>query len=462
MNASEAAAELERLRPAVAAGFMPSWAYNDPGLYDIELAAIFRRCWLYIGHESELRQPGDFAVRRLGQESVVFVRGDDGRIRVFVNACRHRGTEICRVARGNAADFRCPYHGWTYRNTGALIGVPARMEAYRALDLDQWGLVEIHRVDTYRGLVFANADPGAPSLADYLGEYAWYLDIQLGLTEGGMEVLGEPHRWEVAGDWKLPAENFCGDSSHTQSTHRSVLDAGLAATESAGPPGKAFGVHANTPEGHAISIRQLPEGSDVFWGYPETVRRLITAPRLDDGQRGLAARAVVHDGTVFPNFSFLHIGVKTHPADDGCAFLTVRVWQPTGPGRMEIWSWVLAPAEASEADRERIYAAAASSFSPTGSFEQDDVTVWSSISRSARSSLLAEAGLLWNYEMGMDHMGGSPPLANWPGPGTAHPSNAGESGLRAFHDRWIAQILDGWPTSRRPTASAPSPATVHA
>ena len=83
------------------------------------------------------------------------------------------------------------------------------------------------KIATYCGLVFATLDPDAVPFEEYLGRYRWYLDIQLKLTPGGMEVLGEPHRWVVDANWKQGAENFCGDSSHTQMTHRSAIEAGL-------------------------------------------------------------------------------------------------------------------------------------------------------------------------------------------------------------------------------------------
>src|ERR1051325_681520 len=90
-------------------GLIPARVFGDRGLYELELRRIFARAWLFIGHESELPNPGDFAMRQMGEDAFIFIRDAEGVIRVLFNACRHRGTQICRVEKGNAAQFICPY-----------------------------------------------------------------------------------------------------------------------------------------------------------------------------------------------------------------------------------------------------------------------------------------------------------------------------------------------------------------
>ncbi|HEY8691366.1 MAG TPA: Rieske 2Fe-2S domain-containing protein [Chloroflexota bacterium] len=436
--------EIERLLDGMGdeldRGLLPARVFNDPDIHALELRRIFARCWVFVGLESEIPNAGDFCLRRIGEDPFIFIRDDDGEIRALYNSCRHRGSVVCRIDRGNAAEFSCPYHGWTYKNNGQLLGVPARNDAYRQLDLSEWGLFEAAQVSTYCGLVFANLDPNAPGLPDYLGKFKWYLDIQFHLSDGGMEVLGEPHRWWVDGDWKSGAENFCGDSSHTHMTHLSLLQTGLAEAAAAGSTGRAFGLHVNECDGHAISIRWLPPDSNLFFGYPPEVTRLFRPGRLSEAQFDLARRGVVHDGTVFPNFSFIHFSGKVDFDQPPAAYLALRVWQPRGPGKMEVWNWVLAPKEASAEYKDRAYRAGMGTFSPSGNFEQDDVTVWSGISRSAGSVFTALQDVRLNYQMGMPGMSTVEPLADWAGPGVAWPSNAGESGLRTFHRRWIGQM----------------------
>src|SRR5437867_3425842 len=183
-------------------GLVPLRIYNDPELYELELERIFARCWVCVAHESEIPNPGDYVLRTIGEDPWIVIRDDNGDVHVLFNSCRHRGTQVCGADQGNTDLFRCPYHGWTYDNSGALVVVPERLEAYKMLDLREWGLHQAPQMDTYQGLIFACLDPEAPSLADYLGDFTWYMDLSFGMAKGGMEVVGEPNRWVMAGDWK--------------------------------------------------------------------------------------------------------------------------------------------------------------------------------------------------------------------------------------------------------------------
>jgi phenylpropionate dioxygenase-like ring-hydroxylating dioxygenase large terminal subunit len=334
-------------------GLIPLQIFNNKDVHDLELRRIFTRSWVFIAHETEIPNKGDFVSRSIGEDPFICVRDDQGVIRVLLNSCRHRGAQLCRVEMGNTRAFTCPFHGWSYKTTGELDGVPAPRQGYRGLKLSEWGLYSAPHVENYRGLIFANLDPNAIPFIEYLGGYKWYLDIQFGLSPGGMTVLGEPHRWLVDADWKQGAENFCGDSSHTQMTHRSAMDVGIVGSTAAGAPGKNHGLHVHC-DGYAISIRQIP-GEDLFWNYPKEVTRHFSPENLSQAQFELAKQSLVHNGTVFPNFSFLHLGVSDSVDRPPAGFLTMRVWQPKGPGKMEVWNWILAPKEASEEYKRRAY-----------------------------------------------------------------------------------------------------------
>jgi phenylpropionate dioxygenase-like ring-hydroxylating dioxygenase large terminal subunit len=440
-HASEVDELLGRVAREMTDGLLPARVFADPDLYRAELRRIFTRAWVFIGFEAELPRPGDYSLRRIGEDSFIFVRDDAGRLRVLFNACRHRGTQLCRTDWGNAANFTCPYHGWSYENSGALTAVPAQDMGYRGLDLSDWGLHEAAQIDSYNGMVFACLDPSAPALEDYLGDVRWYLDIQFRLTSQGMAVLGEPHRWIVDANWKQGAENFCGDSSHTQMTHRSVLDAGYIPSEA----GAAHGLQVHDCDGHAVSMRQRKDGVSVFWEYPEEVTRHFDAKRLGADQFDLARGGMAHLGTVFPNFSFLHVGLTNSREQDAGGYLSVRVWQPMGPTRMEIWNWILAPREASDAYKRRAYQLGTNSFSPSGTFEQDDVAIWPGVARNASSVFAEMNDMTFNYQMGLGERFNVEPIEDWPGPGRAVPSNAGEGGLRTFHQSWLRMMTADTP-----------------
>ncbi len=97
--------------------------YTDPAIFDDEMDQIFHRGWVYIGHESEIPKPGDFRTRRIGRQPVIFIRDDEAHVRVLMNRCTHRAAVVCPHEHGNAKGFVCAYHGWTFRNNGALIAV---------------------------------------------------------------------------------------------------------------------------------------------------------------------------------------------------------------------------------------------------------------------------------------------------------------------------------------------------
>src|SRR5207237_9315220 len=99
-------------------------AMTAPEILALERERIFDRCWLYVGHESEIPGPGDYRRRTVANRSVIFARGSDGVIRTLLNTCMHRGARVCRQDEGNARTFQCFYHAWTFDNRGELVGVP--------------------------------------------------------------------------------------------------------------------------------------------------------------------------------------------------------------------------------------------------------------------------------------------------------------------------------------------------
>ncbi len=400
-------------------GLIDRSIFVDREIYDLELERIFARCWLFIGHESQLPNPGDFITTYMGEDPVIVSRDGEGKLGAFINMCRHRGNRVCRADRGNAKYFTCAFHGWVYNNQGNLVSVPSWKESYfEELDLSEWGLVHVAQLDTYKGLIFATFDAEAPSLLEYLGDMAWYLDMMFDRREGGVELIGGAHRWVLESNWKVSAENFVGDMYHAYPSHQSAIQAGWdSGDETEGPIFQGYQVSPGN--GHGLGIFYFLEGEEVWSrsNYPDT--REYAKAIIDEVEQRLgrvrARKVRPNHGTVFPNLSFLPNG-------------TLRIWHPRGPGKMEIWAWIFvdkaAPAEVKEAQRINV----TQTFSTAGTWEQDDMDNWMQVARSGRGAVSRRT--LANYQMGLGHE-------------TTHPDLRGRIGefysdinQRSMYDRW--------------------------
>lgn len=201
--------------------------YTSPEIFRREMDSIFKTGWVYVAHESEVTEPGDYLTRMIGHDPVVVVRGKDGVVRVVLNRCTHRANKLCNAEKGNANSFRCPYHGWTFNNTGALQGVPMREgygEAFNQVR-SELGLAQAPRVDSYGGFVFASLAAYGISLREHLGKATGAIDRLLNLSptrEIDLRANWMKHLHHA--NWKMVVENNV-DGYHALFTHASVYDA---------------------------------------------------------------------------------------------------------------------------------------------------------------------------------------------------------------------------------------------
>ena len=98
--------------------------YTDPAVFELEMDRLFGRAWLYLAHESQVAETGDFVTAYIGNRPVIVSRHSDGEIYAFANRCTHRGMKVCRYDQGNTRVFTCPYHAWSFALDGSLQGVP--------------------------------------------------------------------------------------------------------------------------------------------------------------------------------------------------------------------------------------------------------------------------------------------------------------------------------------------------
>ena len=401
-------------------GLISRRIFIEQEIYEQELKQIFARCWLFLCHDSQIPQPGDFFTTYMGEDPVLVVRDTAGQVRAFLNVCRHRGNRLCRAEIGNAASFTCAYHGWTYRNDGRLVGVPYLKEAYHnEFDRERWGLVPVAQLDSYKGLLFATFDAETPPLCDYLGEMTWYLDAFFDRREGGIEVVGGIHKWIMPCNWKFPAENFGGDGYHTSWSHLSAIQTGSGGDFRLKPDPQ--GVMLSPGNGHCV----IGVGPDTVADPPAPEILAYEAAILPEMKKRLGRRldrVKPTVGTVFPNFSMLRPVSRTF-----------RVWHPRRPDKTEVWAWVFADKAAPAAVKEAIRLAGVRAFGPSGTFEQDDMDNWQGCTQTGRGVVARRYAL--SYEMGLGREQFDADLG-----ALASDYRYSESNHRGFYRRW-AQLM---------------------
>jgi len=318
------------------------YAYTDPALFEAEMDAIFSKCWLFVGHDSELAKNGDFITRRIARRQVIYLRDQGGQVRCFLNVCPHRGAQICRHRDGNAKSFTCLYHGWTFDNTGKCVRLmEEQLYAPGFNDGGRNDMVPVPRFESYRGFWFLNYDREAVSLKDYLGEAAEYIDRVADQAEEGLRVVGEVQEYSMRANWKMLAENST-DILHVTTLHPTYLD--LIRTNSEGQitRGKMDGESLDLGRGHAVVEREATYGRPIaqwisIWGEEAKVEIDATYARLvarfgEERARKLAKYA--RNLLVFPNLVINDI-----------MSLTIRTFQPVAVDYMEVSAWAIAPVE---------------------------------------------------------------------------------------------------------------------
>ncbi|MFN0028271.1 MAG: aromatic ring-hydroxylating oxygenase subunit alpha [Acidimicrobiales bacterium] len=391
------------------AGIISREVFVNEAIFQAELEQLFSRAWLFVGHESQVPNPGDFVTSRMGTESVLLSRDSEGTLHVLLNSCRHRGMKVCRYDEGNTMSFTCPYHGWSYSvdgtlvsAAGELVGVPHFRPGYDGrLDRQQWGLVPVAQLANYHGLLFATWDPAAPPFEAYLGDFHYWLDnlsASASGQRGAVVALRGVQKWRIRSNWKFVSENFLGDNYHGPPSHQSV-DAvgigpgGLSATTRHGAKGRPRSV-AST------SFVRLGHGATssigYAWGYPEFEEPELTEYFASAWARREASFAAegrpigaMGPANLFPSMSF-HAGPFPR---------ALLVAHPISPWETEVWRWYLVDADAPPevVDWLRRYYLRYSG--PAGLVEQDDMENWGYATEASRGVIARRYP--YNYQLGL-------------------------------------------------------------
>ncbi|MGH7899713.1 MAG: aromatic ring-hydroxylating oxygenase subunit alpha [Candidatus Binatia bacterium] len=431
---------------------------SDPEIYRIELDRLFARSWIMVGHETEIRNAGDYVLRYIGEDLVIVSRQQDGSVAILLNVCMHRGMQVCRAERGNATTFKCPYHGWVYGQDGRLRGAPFESEMFGSLDKARLGLTRA-RVATLGGVIFGNFDPDAPSFDEFFGDFKFYLECVLCRTEGGLEVLGAPQRALIRANWKCPAEQGSVDGYHAIGLHQSFRElgffgggntavaAGLVSIDvsAAGGGLRCFPIEPSYLE----AIVAKGSGANVFANVtttpeerlrknppigmtPEMVSELRKT--LSPAQLQVLSTFFPSVGQAFPTFEFLLFhGPAT--AEQVGPVIGLHSWCPKGPDAFEIWTWVFAEKNAPQAMKDLGRKAALRTIGSSGMIESDDGEAWPSQTRSARGAVGARQKFRY-----LAFHGHNPP-EGWPGPGMVHTGITRDDGQWLWWQRYFRFML---------------------
>lgn len=411
---------------------IPRSYFTDEDLYQRELYEVFGRSWIFVGHESEIPEPGDYLTRLMGSEPVIVSRTEGAGLRVMLNSCTHRGTQVCKLAFGNSTVFRCGYHGWVFGHDGELKGVPGRKALYGDdFDLKRLGLRQA-RVESRHGLIFANWDADAPSLDESLGELGWYFDALFGIYPGGMEVYGGVRRARVRGNWKLHAENMCGDGYHLQTSHQTMFEAGVMGDQALTVEGWVI----NGAGGHTVRSQYLAEEGveNTLFGYEPDVLEATRAAADPEMWRFREGTTVIH-GLVFPNLGFITTS-PNYLGDDASgmtAYTQLRTITPIDLHHHEIAYWTLVPCAASEEWKAKSHLFSTRMFTPSSFLEADDVENFRRID--VGLGRVAGRATPLNYELGLGALE-NPKQTPWTGPGRIVPQDLTESNHRSFLARY--------------------------
>jgi PAH dioxygenase large subunit len=425
-----------------AEGLISRRIFADPEVFNLEVERIFARGWFFLGHESEIPNPGDLVSRQCGMDPVVLLRDDDGIIRAFLNSCRHRGMRVCRTDKENARFLRCPYHGWAYRNNGELVSAGAE-DHYGPgeLNKEELGLIPVAKIGSYRGLIFASWDKSAPSLDEWLGEMKWYLDIIFGRT-GDIEFVGVPQIWDVDCAWKFATDNFT-DNFHVFWAHQSLVHIGLL------PNFADFAAHGHMvtlDNGHILHFVQGAPNDEHTKGlglpksmWPQFEKSLNPAQVKIAMDHGYSA------GTVWPNFHWLQLTSAADTASVPVGILNLRLEVPISPTRTRMYSWFAIDKSAPPEYRKASYETYVRNFGPSGIFDQDDMENWEDCTVTAIGPAAKRHTL--HHKMGI----GRPLAVDWPGPGKSFPDSYGEMTHRNWYGEWLSRMTTPFGQSSKET-----------
>ncbi|MGK0169475.1 MAG: benzoate/toluate 1,2-dioxygenase alpha subunit [Gammaproteobacteria bacterium] len=374
--------------------------YTDRDVFEAELEQIFEGSWVYLAHESQLPNVGDFFTTWMGRQPVIVNRLPGGEVSALINACSHRGARVVNTMQGNATTLTCPYHGWCYDPSGRCTK--------RKEERSGWGgrpapenvdLKRVARVESFRGFIFGSLRADVPDLVEHLGQARVFIEQLADQSPQGMEVVPGYSSYIVDGNWKLQAENGV-DGYHVSTVHRNF------ATTMGRRNARKEADAASRTEVDRFSGRvrtgayDLDNGHNVLWavrGNPEVAPLFEARAQVEPEVGAVKWEWMCGRGRnllLYPNL-FLMDQSSTQ----------IRVLRPLAADRTEVTVFCIAPIGESRAARKTRLAKFRDFFLMSGLATADDSVVLEETQFGAQGSALTH----WNlYDRGLDRVVSGP------------------------------------------------------
>lgn len=344
--------------------------FTDQTLFDLEMKYIFEGNWVYLAHESQIPEINDYYTTYIGRQPIIIARNKDGELNAMINACSHRGAQLCRYKRGNKSSYTCPFHGWTFNNSGKLLKVKDPKDAGYPESFNKDGshdLKKVARFESYKGFLFGSLNPDVLPLEEYLGEATKIIDMIVDQAQDGLEVLRGSSTYTYEGNWKLTAENGA-DGYHVSAVHwnyaattqqrkeKQAGEDGIRAM-SAGGWGKQGGGSYGFDNGHMLLWTQWanPEDRPNFANY-DTYKELYgeaMAKWMVERSRNLC---------LYPNVYLMdQFGSQ------------IRVLRPLSVNKTEVTIYCIAPKNESDENRAHRIRQYEDFFNASGMATPDDL-----------------------------------------------------------------------------------------
>lgn len=355
--------------------------FDDPEIFDLEMARIFEGGWVFLGLASQAAGPHDYFTTTIGRVPVVVMRDAGGTLGAFVNSCPHRGARIAQTASGNAKVHVCAYHSWSFDSAGRNKGVKWKNKGCYAPAFEAGGhdLVRLPAFEAYRDFLFGSLVVDVPPLAEHLGEAAKLLDLVSDQSEDGVELVPGGVAFTYEGNWKLQLEN-CSDAYHFTSAHPSYIRILDERRKREDPEAFKSAIDAlqhwrEESQGEQAGSFSFAYGHVLNWGIgsvSDASPLHESADRLA-GRHGEAKRDWMfhmRNLTLFPNLQI---------AENASSQL--RVIRPLSAGRTQMRTWCIAPIGESAAARRQRIRQYEDFFNPSGMATPDDTVSYENCQR---------------------------------------------------------------------------------